>query len=28
MTMPAATGLFHKAVVQSGSLSLAMDPEI
>lgn len=28
MTMPAATGLFHKAVVQSGSLSLAMNPEM
>jgi len=27
MTMPAAKGLFHKAVVQSGSLSLAMNPE-
>ena len=27
MTMPAAKGLFHKAVVQSGSLSLAMKPE-
>ena len=28
MTMPAAKGLFHKAVVQSGSLSLAMQPEM
>jgi para-nitrobenzyl esterase len=28
MTMPAAKGLFHKAVVQSGSLSLAMKPEM
>jgi len=28
MTMPSAKGLFHKAVVQSGSLSLAMNPEM
>jgi len=28
MNMPAAKGLFHKAVVQSGSLSLAMNPEM
>jgi para-nitrobenzyl esterase len=27
MTMPAAKGLFHKAVVQSGSLSLALKPD-
>ncbi|HTO72241.1 MAG TPA: carboxylesterase/lipase family protein, partial [Gemmatimonadales bacterium] len=28
MTMPAAKGLFHKAVVQSGSLSLALKPDV
>jgi para-nitrobenzyl esterase len=28
MTMPAAKGLFHKAVVQSGSLTLATNPEM
>ena len=27
MTMPAAKGLFHKAVVQSGSMTLANKPE-
>ncbi len=28
MTMPLARGLFHKAVVQSGSISLAMKPDV
>ncbi len=28
MTMPSAKGLFHKAVVQSGSISLALKPDV